>query len=324
LTVFKKHEYGCCFFFQEGRPLNEKHYIINKVAASFSKVLAGDSLANVKMLLFIFLVLCMSTVPCEQGFSLMALIKDKLRNCLHTDTVDAHMMIASNGPDMTDKVAVRRVLDAAKKHWQAQVKRCPNRSNPGKAGRPKKAATSMKLTDLLLAKAREAQRATGSAGSPLCEEDEDPNLLETIRAEQDLLEEDIDMIQQLQDSVGPLTIPGGFQIVSKPSCASQSLWAAECKKSFWVGKRLAHITPDGWHLSSFRRKLVGAGAVPEEGWVFYCRDTRLDYIHRLLIEDYGLTLAWVILEKEIAREDDDQVIYARQYTRRAHATRNAR
>ena len=276
------------------------------------------------MLLFIFLILCMSTVPCEQGFSLMALIKNKLRNCLHIATVNAHMMVASNGPDLTDKAGVKRVLDKAKKHWQEQVKRCPNRSNIGKAGRPKKAATTVKLSDLLLAKAREAEHATGNAGPPLCEEDEDPNYLETTRAELALLEEDVDLTQQLQDSVGPFTIPDGLQIVSKPSCASQSIWAAECKKAFWVGKRLAHITLDGWHLSSFRRKLGGAGAVSDEGWVFYCKDTRLDYIHRLLIDDYGLTLAWVILEKEIADDDDDDEIYARQYTRRANETRNAR
>ena len=44
------------------------------------------------------------------------------------------------------------------------------------------------------------------------------------------------------------------------------------------------------------------------------------YIHRLLIDDYGLTLAWLIIEKTEAGDDDEET-YARHYTRRAGTAR---
>jgi hypothetical protein len=145
------------------------------------------------------------------------------------------------------------------------------------------------------------------------------------RAEQNLLEEDVDLTAQLQLAIGPFTMPDSFQQVPKPSCASQSAWALMCKGPFWRGKRIAHIAADGWHAATYRRKYVGPGATPDEGWVFYCKDTRLEYIHRLLIDDYGLTLAWLIIEKASGDgDDDDEETYARQYTRRAHGPRTTR
>ena len=58
----------------------------------------------------IALVLCLSTVWYERGFSLMALIKTKLRNCMNTETLDALMMIAANGPLMSDTDAVNALI----------------------------------------------------------------------------------------------------------------------------------------------------------------------------------------------------------------------
>jgi hypothetical protein len=253
----------------------------------------------------------------------MAIIKSKLRNCLHIPTVDAHMMVASNGPPISDHAAVNKIVDTAIDHWEKLVKRNANRSHVGTA-RPKKKKNTMKLSDLLLGQARDARRLTDD-GPPLCEEDEEPDNPEVRRAEQGLLEEDVDLKAQLQLAIGPFMIPDGFQQVPKPSCASQMAWALMCKGSFWRGKRIAHIAADGWHAGTFRRKYVGTGATPDEGWVFYCRDTRLQYIHRLLIDDYGLTLAWIIIEKASGDGDDyDEETYARQYTRGAHGPRTTR
>ena len=133
--------------------------------------------------------------------------------------------------------------------------------------------------------------------------------------EKDLLEEDFDLTAQLQEAVGPYTIPDGYQLPPKPPCSSQSEWAL-----MWRSKRIAHIAPDGWHVSTFRRKFVGADATPDEGWVFYSKETRVEYIHRLLISDYGLTLAWLIIEKTEAGDDEEET-YARHYTRRSGAAR---
>ena len=90
----------------------------------YRKVLASDSLPDVKRLACFFLVLCLSTVWCERGFSLMAQIKTKLRKCMNIETLDALMMISSNGPKLSDKEAILKLIDEAFAHWLARQKRC--------------------------------------------------------------------------------------------------------------------------------------------------------------------------------------------------------
>ena len=110
------------------------------------------------------------------------------------------------------------------------------------------------------------------------------------------------------------------QVVTKPVCASQREWAMMCKAPFWRGMRVAHIASDGWHTPTFRRKYQCAGACPDEIWVFYCKDTKLEYAHRLLIEDCGLARAWVVVGKA-SGDDDEPETCERQYVRARGAPR---
>ena len=78
-------------------------------------------------------------------------------------------MIAFNGPSLSDTAAMSAIIQEAIDHWIKKMKRCLNRSNLGRAGRPKKTAPTMKLSDLLFAQSRDAERPV-SAGPPICEE----------------------------------------------------------------------------------------------------------------------------------------------------------
>ena len=51
---------------------------------------------NMRFLLAVFMCLCLSTVCCEAGFSLMASIMTAIRNCMNIITLNACMQIASN------------------------------------------------------------------------------------------------------------------------------------------------------------------------------------------------------------------------------------
>ena len=121
---------------------------------AYKQVLEGDLLPEAKIMLSVFLVLCLSTVWCERGFSCMAMIKTKLHNCMNMDTLDALMMIAMNGPDFDDPAAVDALLDDALEHWKKKAKRNIKKSHPGVAGRKKKNARTVELSDLLQAAAR--------------------------------------------------------------------------------------------------------------------------------------------------------------------------
>ena len=63
----------------------------------YSSLLKDDTLPFIKYLCCIYLCLCLSTVWCERGFSLMNNIKIISRNRMNTDTLDDRMMICSNG-----------------------------------------------------------------------------------------------------------------------------------------------------------------------------------------------------------------------------------
>ena len=96
----------------------------------YIEILRSDLLPDIKRLACIFLVLCLSTVWCERGFSLMALIKTCLRNCMNMETLGALMMVKSNCPELSDKEGVTEIIDKAFELWMKKQKRCMARSHP--------------------------------------------------------------------------------------------------------------------------------------------------------------------------------------------------
>ena len=72
----------------------------------------------------------------------------------------------------------------------------------------------MKLSDLLFAQSRDAERLVG-VGLPICEEDENPGFEEETRAANELLEVDDDITAQLQAAVGPYVPPDGSEVMNR-------------------------------------------------------------------------------------------------------------
>jgi len=73
-----------------------------------------------------------------------------------------------NGPALKDKGRVREVFQAAKGHWKQKVRRCPKRNAGGRASSRKEKARTIKLSDLPVAKARDASRVAESDEPTLC------------------------------------------------------------------------------------------------------------------------------------------------------------
>jgi len=97
------------------------------------------------------LVLCLSTVWCERGFSALARIKTELQNKMNTPTLDARMMLYSNGPAFTNEneSALFETFEASLQYWSTLQKRMPAHNHPG-VSRPKcKKTDSVSLHDLL-------------------------------------------------------------------------------------------------------------------------------------------------------------------------------
>ena len=103
-------------------------------------------------------IVCHSTVPCERGFSDMALIKTRLRNRLNVPTLDDLMQISSDGPPMSDHDGVCAIIKEAYLHWIAARKRNMMKSHPGVAGRRRMAASKSAEVSALDREREEAER----------------------------------------------------------------------------------------------------------------------------------------------------------------------
>ena len=92
--------------------------------------------------------------------------------------------------------------------------------------------------------------------------------------------------EQLQSSHGPFSPPSTW--MHGPSSLKKGM-KANCK--FWKDKQLAHIFDDGWDLGTFQKR-------EKTHLVFsYSEVVAFKYAHFLLLEEWGRTKLWVVLEQ---------------------------
>ena len=60
--------------------------------------------------------------------------------------------------------------------------------------------------------------------------------------------------------------------------------------AFWRGKRIAHIFDDGWDEGTFQKR-------EKELLVFHYAAVPMKYAHSLLLEEWGVSKSWVIVEQ---------------------------
>jgi len=216
---------------------------------------------NMRALLSIFMCLCLSTVCCEAGFSLMASIMTAIRNCMNIMTLDACMQIASNCPsfhhdDVSHDSEIMSIVHDAFEHWQLLLQRYPGRSN-GKQGRKKK-MQSRPLADVFEEQAKAGRKASG--GTKLLDEsdtdsdsnnDDDEGRSEeespALRDREGTSDDDLNF-----STVGDFEVPDGW-VALDPPAVDEAAWASLKKTYKWQNKKLAHIwnEPTGWQLASF-------------------------------------------------------------------------
>jgi len=72
----------------------------------------------------------------------------------------------------------------------------------------------------------------------------------------------------------------------------------------WSGHRLAHVFADGSSTASHQRKRTLLEA-PTGTLLFYYNDIKQQIVHRLLLENYGVSKKWVII---MDRKQDSNAI----------------
>ena len=97
----------------------------------YQSVLQGERYVELSVIVAIWRIQCLSSVDCERGFSLMALIKTRLSNRMSTTLLDARMQIASEGPSLADGEGVKMIINDAIVCWKGMCKRNVRKSHPG-------------------------------------------------------------------------------------------------------------------------------------------------------------------------------------------------
>ena len=242
-----------------------------------------QALPDAKRLLCIYLATCLSTVWCERGFSDLCLTKTKLQNSMNTCTTDDRLIITQHLKDKFENLdKIQGIVAKAMVKFGQRIKRCPARSHPGKAGRPKKVTAASTLSDVLEEAAREAGKLREEMDSDLSEEEEDDDEVDEESPEAEMT--------RLLTEFGPFSAPDGYEVLEKPA-ESQKEWDAMAKtKTWWRGKKLAHIWDDGigWHTVQFHDKQAEKYGFKYQGKLWY---------HPLIIENYGATRGWVVIAR---------------------------
>ena len=253
---------------------------------AFKPVFESDDFPNMVILLCFFMCLCLSTVCCEAGFSLMANIMTKLRNCLNIVTLDALMQVAANCPpflldDANDEV-IKSIVDRAYTRWVSLCDRFPARAH-GKQGRTKK-AEPMQLADLFDLQAKVPSGSLLIGESDEEGEDEDDGIMADDAEEGEEEEEEF-------AAVGDFEPPDGWVVLPEPA-EDEATWTKAKAKFSWDRRRLAHIwnAPLGWQMATFSQ-------VIKKSLSFYYPSDKLKCMHDLPLDSYGTDGHWVIIEK---------------------------
>ena len=187
----------------------------------------------------IFMCLCLSTVCCEKGFSLMASIMSALRNCMNIVTLDCLMQIASNCPKFdhigTDSDPVLlEICTEAFEHWEGTMNRFPGRAH-GHQGRKKKEKTGESLSDYYQSLSKQGKEAGRLLDSSSDEDDETEGAGDEPPDDSGEESAGPDYTE-----VGDFECPQGWRVLDEPA-ENAADWDALKVSYMWKNKRLAHI-----------------------------------------------------------------------------------
>ena len=244
-------------------------------------------------LVAIFLVLVLSSVPCERYFRKMNLQKDLLRTRMRTEVLDNRMMIAENGPECHETEKLKFIIALARRIWLCRKKRIPNNSRQQPRPERRKSIKKDGMKGLLLDRGYDSDDLTS-------DEDEDRQCKCTFQSCQ--VQKDI----QIEDSDRSVLVPEeGWQGVQISAMNVQkTIDNALLSADF----RIAIQYPTGWnttgqilrvepglceHLRSYR------------GWVWVRmtqegESTATEHLRSLDVEGYGMDsrCSWYMMRRD--------------------------
>ena len=283
----------------------------------YKPVLEGASYKELRNLVAIWRVQLLSSVECERGFSMMALIKTKLSNRMSATILDARMQISIEGPPLNESDGLlSAIIDDAIERWKEVCKRNVRKSHPGVAGRKPKAVRDVRvLAQSSLARSESDHNATLPTAVRIMQTDEfddqddDDEDSSVPFPDGDHGEDRLDLPSQeeLLGAVAPFRPPEGWQVEPAPPTGD---WKPE--KHAWSGLKIAHKFDNGWS------RCLGTYKELYSGYDKKCRGRHkvkyadgYDGYHELAAQTYGMCGLWVIL-KVVPRESNQAASQSNQ------------
>ena len=242
-------------------------------------------------LVAIFLVVVLSSVPCERYFRKMNLQKDLLKTRMDTTVLDDRMMIAENGPECDEKSKIEIIIQMALQIWLSRKKRNPNMSRQQARPERRKRRKMEGLSGLRLERGYESDDSSS-------DEDTDSKCLCTFRPNQ--VEKDMEF-----EPRGVLVPEEGWKGVQISSInMRETIQSAMRSYDF----RIAIQYPTGWNLTG-QIVQVEQGLCEHlrdyKGWVWVRmlqegESTKSVHLRALDVERYGMDsqCSWCLLKRD--------------------------
>lgn len=268
------------------------------IDAFYQPILQGDRYKEIAILVAIWRVEFLSSVDCERGFSVMALVMTKLSNRMSTTVLDARMQIAIEGPPLDDEEGLlSAILDDALVRWKDMCRRNVRKSHPGKAGRHPKPKLDVRVQARgSLARQQEDENAATPTAIKLLQEDEiddddeEPNV-PSSEGDVGADRTDLPSHEELLAGVAPFQPPEGWLVEPAPKPED---WKPNMYP--WVGKRIAHKFDSGWSCLGTYKECYNGYDKRYRGMHKVKYVDGYDGYHPLSASTYGMAGHWVILK----------------------------
>ena len=249
-----------------------------------------DTLAQMKALVTIRLILPYNTACCERGFSLMGLIKSYLRNRLYIETLDALMTIGMLGTRYVDINNATAFFEEAMDHWETQCMRSPHQARFGNSCARKKRAVDSK-TELPLDDYGTSSGCTDQGLDSMADEDEldEAAPATTSAAEEGSVE---------YADVGCFSMPPNHLLQEAPMDMDA--------KTLQKAGKFAFKFPEGWETGTFKSVYKATGkAIDTERLgktcLYFKAFKRYMYVD-LKLSEYGCNNMWCTFKPQAKKK----------------------
>ncbi|KAK3256744.1 hypothetical protein CYMTET_34135 [Cymbomonas tetramitiformis] len=241
-------------------------------------------------------ILPLANAPCERGFATMNDIKSSKRNRMQSALLSMLMMIELNGPMLSEKQAVKKIIMRAYTKLNGLKAGCALRSYRGNRPNKRKQKDTRSLNAILDGSFDHDDSETEEEVSQMTLAEGIDEQATPSAAEEEVIQQSCDIVAETEVTRENFAAPEGWSIQAE---LNMEVNHKNLKKTAKIAKRF----PNGkWCIGVYR--YITAGGKFKGLPALYFADDNLVYKFYLLPEEYGENKEWLILKKNPKKKAD--------------------